>query len=124
MCRLYIPRSFFDRADMAYINLVRNATYLHTLAIKERISTATCLLIVYYGSQNNLKYFYLRRNCVILRNEYRQYRFNGPNDNNDHLHQWLERYCRQYDQVEKAVSILFGKPWKMLSDWEYNRIHL
>lgn len=109
---------------MAYINLVKNALYLHTLAIKERISTATCLLIAYYGSKNSLKRFYLRRNCVILRNEYRNYIFNGPNDDNEYLHQWLEQHCRQYHQVEKAVSVLLDTPWKMLSDWEYNRISL
>ncbi|CAF5136786.1 unnamed protein product, partial [Rotaria sp. Silwood1] len=48
MCRVYIPRPFLERADMAYIGLVKTIQYLHTLAIRERISTATCLLIAYY----------------------------------------------------------------------------
>lgn len=124
MFRIYVPRSFIQRADMAYIGLVKNSIYLETLSIKERISTATCLLIVYYGSKNNLKNFYLRRNCVIIRNEYRKYSFEEENDDNQSIHKWLEQNCRQYEQVENAVSTLFGRRWKMLSDWEYNRIRL
>ncbi|CAF0952922.1 unnamed protein product [Rotaria sp. Silwood1] len=124
MCRVYIPRPFLERADMAYIGLVKTIQYLHTLAIRERISTATCLLIAYYGTKHNLKYFYLRRNCVILRNEYRQYIFNEFGDNNEQIHIWLEKNCRQYNHVEDAVSSLFGRRWKMLSDWEYNQIRV
>lgn len=122
MCRRYIPRSFLERADTAYIGLVKTCRYLHTLAIKERISTATCLLIAYYGRKNNLKHFYLRRNCVILRNEYRNYIFNEQGDDNKSIHHWLETNCRQYQQVENAVSTLFERPWRMLTDWEYNQI--
>jgi len=124
MCRVYIPRSFFERADMSYIGVVKTFRYLHTLAIKERISTATCLLIVCYGTRNSLKNFYLRRNCVILRNEYRKYIFNEHDDNNEQIHIWLEKNCRQYNQVENAVSILFQRQWKMLTDWEYNHIYV
>lgn len=124
MCRIYIPRSFLDRADMAYIHAVKTFQYLHTLAIRERISTATCLLIAYYGSRHNLKYFHLRRNCVILRNEYRQYIFDESGDNNEQIHIWLEQNCRKYDHVENAVSLLFGRRWKMLTDWEYNKIYV
>jgi hypothetical protein len=123
MCRVYIPRSFLERADTAYIGLIKTFRYLHTLAIKERISTATCLLIAYYG-RNKLQHFYLRRNCVILRNEYRKYIFNEIGDDNERIHIWLEKNCRQYNQVEDAVSILFQRSWKMLTDWEYNQIHL
>ena len=121
MCRVYIPRSFLERADTTYIGLVKGFPYLHTLAIKERISTATCLLIGYYGTKNSLKNFYLRRNCVILRNEYRQYLFDADND---YIHQWLEEHCRKYERVEEALSVLFRRRWKMLTDWEYNRIHV
>jgi hypothetical protein len=124
MNRVYIPRSFIERADTAYIGLVKTCGYLHTLAIKERISTATCLLIAYYGARNSLKYFYLRRNCVILRNEYRKYKFTEIGDDNEHIHLWLEKHCRQYDCVEDAVSQLFQRRWKMLTDWEYNHIRV
>ncbi|CAF1606321.1 unnamed protein product [Rotaria magnacalcarata] len=124
MCRVYIPRSFVERADTAYISLVKTVRYLNTLAIRERISTATCLLLAYYGTKHNLKHFYLRRNCVILRNEYRKYVFNERDDNNEQIHSWLEKNCRKYDHVEDAISILFGRPWKMLTDWEYNHIHV
>ena len=103
---------------------MKTCTFLHTLAIKERISTATCLLIAYYGSRNSLKYFYLRRNCVILRNEYRRHRFEEIGDDNDQIHGWLEKNCRKYDRVEEAVSVLFQRSWKMLTDWEYNHIHV
>lgn len=124
MCRLYIPRSFIERADTAYIGLVKACTSLRTLAIKERISTASCLLIAYYGARNSLKNFYLRRNCVILRNEYRQHRFEELGDDNEQIHAWLEKNCRQYERVEEAVSQLFQRSWRMLSDWEYNHIHV
>jgi G:T-mismatch repair DNA endonuclease (very short patch repair protein) len=71
-----------------------------------------------------LKYFYLRRNCVILRNEYRKYKFTEIGDDNEHIHLWLEKHCRQYDRVEDAVSQLFQRRWKMLTDWEYNHIRV
>ena len=124
MCRVYVPRSFVKRADTAYIDVAKTFRYLHTLAIRERISSATCLLIAYYGTKNNLKHFYLRRNCVILRNEYRRYIFNDNDDDNQQIHIWLEKNCRQYNHVENAVSQLFGRPWKMFTDWEYNQIHV
>ncbi len=124
MCRVYIPRSFLERADTAYIGVVKTFRFLHTLAIKERISTATCLLIAYYGTRSSLKNFYLRRNCVILRNEYRKYIFNEIGDDNEQIHIWLEKNCRQYNQVEHAVSILFQRHWNMLTDWEYNHIRV
>jgi hypothetical protein len=121
---VYIPRSFLERADTAYIGVVKTFRFLHTLAIKERISTATCLLIAYYGTRSSLKNFYLRRNCVILRNEYRKYIFNEIGDDNEQIHIWLEKNCRQYNQVEHAVSILFQRHWNMLTDWEYNHIRV
>ena len=73
-------RSSDSRADSAYLYLVRQCPYLHTLVrhtqqdestygsfqmIRERISSSTVLLLTYTGK--NLRYFHLRRNAIILK---------------------------------------------------------
>ncbi|KAK8743095.1 hypothetical protein OTU49_001522, partial [Cherax quadricarinatus] len=63
--RFYMPRAFHDRIDSSLILLVRQCPYIHTLVIREKVSTATVLLVAY--SAKNLHYFYIRRNAIILK---------------------------------------------------------
>ncbi|KAG7171873.1 hypothetical protein Hamer_G000803 [Homarus americanus] len=63
--RFYMPRSFHDRIDSALLLLVRQCPYIHTLAVREKVSTATVLLLTY--SAKNLHFFYIRRNAILLK---------------------------------------------------------
>ncbi|CAB4069466.1 FBXO39 [Lepeophtheirus salmonis] len=57
--RFHTHRGFVNRPDSAYLYLVRQCPYLHTLMIRERISSATVLLLAYTGK--NLRYFHVRK---------------------------------------------------------------
>ena len=60
--RFKMPKSFHDRPDSAYLYLVRQCPYVHTLCIRERISSSTVLLLAYTGK--NLRYLNVRRNAI------------------------------------------------------------
>ena len=60
--RFKMPKSFHDRPDSAYLYLVRQCPYIHTLMIRERISSSSVLLLAYTGK--NLRYFHVRRNAI------------------------------------------------------------
>ena len=63
-----MPKNFYDRADSAYLYLIRQCPYIHTLCIRERISSSTVLLLAYTGK--NLRYLNVRRNAIVLKCEW------------------------------------------------------
>ncbi len=85
--RFHMPRSFHERSDSAYLYLVRQCPYIHTLMIRERISSSTVLLLAYTGK--NLRYFHVRRNAVILRCDWPR----NP-EWSDEFYRWLRRSSR------------------------------
>ena len=66
--RFKMPKNFYDRADSAYLYLIRQCPYIHTLCIRERISSSTVLLLAYTGK--NLRYLNVRRNAIVLKCEW------------------------------------------------------
>eukprot|EP00092_Neocalanus_flemingeri_P001028 GFUD01001097.1.p1 GENE.GFUD01001097.1~~GFUD01001097.1.p1 ORF type:complete len:570 (-),score=89.29 GFUD01001097.1:101-1810(-) len=110
-------RSFHDRADSAYLYLVRQCPYLHTLMIRERISTSTVLLLAYTGK--NLRYFHLRRNAIILKCDWPK----SP-DWSDEFYAWLKRSSRSYADMEKEVSQILGFRWYALNDKQFKLTHV
>ena len=46
------------KSPTAYLYMVRQCPYIHTLIIRERISSSTVLLLAYSGK--NLRYFHVR----------------------------------------------------------------
>ncbi|XP_014675287.1 PREDICTED: uncharacterized protein LOC106815352, partial [Priapulus caudatus] len=115
--RVHRPKSFHDRADSGLVLLARTCTRLHTLIVRERVSTATLLLIASYGE--SLEHFLVRRNAVILRSDW------PPNPMwTDDYYAWLKESSRSYDAVEREVSVKLRRPWKMMTDDEFKWINL
>ncbi|UYV67467.1 hypothetical protein LAZ67_5000703 [Cordylochernes scorpioides] len=131
--RFYVPRLFEDRADSplvcsffflfhtgfnirVQVLLCRSCPNLHTLAVRERVSTATVLLLAHAGTRPGhcLRRLAVRRNAVVLRCEWPRHP-DWPYG----FHAWLRKASRSYERVEAEVSVLFGKPWRFLSDFEY-----
>ncbi|XP_075220299.1 uncharacterized protein LOC142323877 isoform X2 [Lycorma delicatula] len=113
--RYYQPESFDERHDLSLLLLCQMCPNLRTLVIRERVSTATVLLIASTGK--NLKNYYVRRNAVILRSDWPK--------NQDWSHDfyiWLKMTSRSYEKTEQEVSMLLGYRWTMLTDKEFKRI--
>ncbi|CAH1979516.1 unnamed protein product [Acanthoscelides obtectus] len=114
--RFYRSKSFIDRIDEHLVMLVQRCTYLSTLVVTERISTATVLLLVYYG--RNLKWLFIRGNAVIIRNDWKHH---GP-DWTDEFAAWIKNSSRSYAAVEKEVSQILGYRWRFLTDKEFKML--
>lgn len=114
--RSHQPRSFHDRADTLLVLLVRECSNLETLVVRDRISTATLLVISGEGV-SSLRRLVVRRNAVILRSDW-------PRQNtwSDEYYSWLGAASRSYEIVEVEMKKRFGPTWKMLSDREFKGI--
>ncbi|RXG70612.1 hypothetical protein Avbf_03218 [Armadillidium vulgare] len=91
--RFYMPRSFHDRVDSSLLLLVRQCPYINTLMIREKISTATVLLLTY--TAKNLQ---LIGPAVPI----------GPQNS-------IHGYCknsRSYEAMEREVSQMLGCRWQ------------
>ncbi|GLV34387.1 uncharacterized protein CBL_00314 [Carabus blaptoides fortunei] len=113
--RFHMPKSFHERIDSLLLLLCRQCIFLRTLIIRERVSTSTLLLLAY--TAKNLRYFYVRRNAVILRCDWPR----NP-EWSDEFYTWLKVNSRSYDLTEMEVSQVLGFNWKMLSDREFRFI--
>jgi len=105
-------RSFHERADSAYLYLTRQCPYLHTLMIRERISSSSVLLLAYTGK--NLRYLHLRRNAIILKCDWPK----SPDWSNE-FYAWLRRSSRSYADMEREVSQILGFRWYALNDKQF-----
>jgi len=110
-------RSFHSRADSAYLYLVRQCPYLHTLMIRERISSSTVLLLAYTGK--NIRYFHIRRNAIILKCDWPK----SP-DWSDEFYSWLKRSSKSYSDMEREVSQILGFRWYALNDKQFKLTHV
>ncbi|GFG34363.1 hypothetical protein Cfor_08971 [Coptotermes formosanus] len=115
--RFYMPRSFHERVDSLLLLLCRQCPYLHTLMVRERISTATVLLLAH--TARNLHYLFIRRNAVILRCDWPQ----SP-DWSYEFYQWLRSSSKSYNATEREVSQILGYTWFMLSDRQFKLTHI
>ena len=68
--RFHRERGFIHRPDEAYLTLATECPYLHTIMIRERVSSSTILLLAF--TAKNLRYFYVRKNAIILKCDWKQ----------------------------------------------------
>lgn len=108
-------KSFRDRPDSSLVHLARNCTSLHTLIIRERVSTATLLIIASIATK--LEHLYVRRNAVILLCDWPH----NPLWTTD-FYEWLKASSVSYELVEKEISEKLGKQWNMMSDQDFNNL--
>lgn len=85
--------------------------------IRERISTATILLIA--TTAKKLKRFMIRKNAVIIRSDWPK-----SHEWSSEFYDWLKLASRKYESVEKEVSQILGYRWKMLSDKEWMELNI
>ena len=110
--RVHGSRSFHDRSDSSFVLLLRRCPRMHTLIIRERISTATLLLLMTVGK--NLKHVLVRRNALIKKSDWPK-----ADDWSPEFYQWLKTKSRSYDDVSEEVSKILGYPWRPLRDEEF-----
>ena len=84
--------------------------------VRERISTATLLIIASTGKC--LRRLYVRKNALLLRADW-------PRNSNwtDDYHQWLKTAARSYAVTEHEVGRELNQPeWHALSDKEFKAL--
>lgn len=92
--------------------------FIRLQIIRERVSTATLLLIAHTGC--SLKTVHVRRNAVVLR-------FDWPrcSEWTDEFWNWLRESARSYERTEVEVALALRRPsWSMLSDQAFKRIEV
>lgn len=107
--RFTCPKSFHNRIDSMLLLMSRQCPNLTSLQIREKVSTATLLLIA--KTAINLRFFHVRRNAIILRCEWPKH----PEWSDD-FYEWLKASSRTYEATEKEISQILGYHWSMLSD--------
>ncbi|KAK8395051.1 hypothetical protein O3P69_006066 [Scylla paramamosain] len=115
--RFHMPSSFHERADSSLLLLVRQAPYIHTLVVREKVSTATVLLLAH--TAKNLIYFYIRRNAIMLKADWPY----NP-DWTPEFYAWLCKNARSYEAMEREVSQILGHRWQALTDKQFKMIKL
>jgi len=110
--RFHRQRGFIHRPDSAYLSLASECPYLHTLMIRERISSSTVLLLAF--TAKNLRYFYVRRNAIILKCDWKQKEVWS-----DEFYSWVKKSSRTYKDVEREVSQVLGFRWYALNDKQF-----
>lgn len=85
--------------------------------IREKVSTSTLLLLVKAGI--NLRYFYVRKNAVIIKCDWPR----NPEWSED-FYEWLREASKSYDSTEMEISRILGNKWKMLSDKQFKNTHI
>ncbi|XP_037033542.1 uncharacterized protein LOC119072433 [Bradysia coprophila] len=112
--RFISSKSFHTRADSLLLLMVRQCPHLTNLLVREKVSTATVLLLARTG--HNLRTFYVRRNAVIIRCDWPR----NP-EWSEEFYRWLKVTSRSYELTEREVSKILGKQWSMLSDKQFRR---
>lgn len=115
--KTFPPRSFRDRCDLHAVYMIQQCHKLHTLAINERISTATILKIT--EAARNLRRVYVRQNAVLLKGDWPK----SSTWSKDYYDYWKE-VVRSHDKTADDVSRTLGYKWTMLSDSCYKHLEL
>lgn len=107
--RYHGNRSFTNRCDTDLVNLVRTCSKLHTLVIRDRISTCTLILIAREGK--SLRRLYVRRSGIIKRCDWQR-----TITWDDEYYWTMRRASHCYDATFTEVSRRLGYNWEPLSD--------
>ncbi|XP_058800831.1 uncharacterized protein LOC131669741 isoform X2 [Phymastichus coffea] len=114
LTRYYLPRVFPKRVDEAIVKLCKLCPDLHTLMIRNKISTATILEIV--SIAKSLRFLYVRRNVVLKKCDADWLSIvDWPAEH----YKWIKDHCNDYEKTEREVSRILGYRWRMLSEKEF-----
>lgn len=115
--RVHGSRSFPERADTNLLLLVKNSPRLHTLIIRQRLSTATILILL--RESKNLKKLYVRQNAILKKFDWPR----SPEWSADY-YRWLKRTSYSWTGFVKHVSTVLGYTWRPLIDKEFRFLTL
>ncbi|XP_012270779.1 uncharacterized protein LOC105694559 [Orussus abietinus] len=114
LTRYFLPKNFAKRLDEALVRLCKTCPSLHTLMIRDKISTATILEIV--STAKSLRCLYVRRNVILKRCDKDWLRVA---DWSPEHYQWIKVNSCSYESTEREVSKILGYRWHMLSEKEF-----
>lgn len=111
------PKSFHNRIDSLLVLMARQCPNLTSLTIREKISTATLLLLA--KTAINLRFFNVRRHAVVQKCDWPK----NP-EWSEEFYEWLKISSRSYDSTEKEISQILGYRWTMLCDKSFKEIKI
>lgn len=117
--KYHCPKSFNHRIDSLLVLMTRQCFNLTSLTIREKVSTATLLLLA--KTAVNLRFFNVRKNAIVQRCDWPK----NP-DWSEEFYEWLKQSSRKYESTEQEISQILGYRWVMLCDKSFKkvRIHL
>lgn len=111
------PRSFHNRVDSLLLLMARQCPNLTSLTIREKVSTATLLLLA--KTAINLRFFNVRRNAIVQKCDWPR----NP-EWSEEFYQWLKISSRTYESTEKEISQILGYSWTMLCDKSFKKVKI
>ncbi|XP_076167398.1 uncharacterized protein LOC143146722 isoform X2 [Ptiloglossa arizonensis] len=114
LTRYFLHRNFAQRLDEALVQFCRMCPNLHTLMIRDKISTATILEIV--STAKALRCLYVRRNAVLKKCDRDWLKI--LNWSPEH-YQWIKTNSWSYENTQREVSRILKYRWHMLSEEEF-----
>ena len=115
--RTHGPRGFEHRCDSALLFLVRRCPRLKTLVIRDRISTATLLLLATEG--RGLTELLVRQNALIKRCDWPQ-RGEFPVE----LYKWLKKAALDYQRCTDQICATLKRRWRPMSDRQFKQLKI
>lgn len=111
------PKSFHNRIDSLLVLMARQAPNLMSLTVREKVSTATLLLLA--KTAINLRFFHVRRRAIVQKCDWPR----NPEWSDD-FYEWLKTSSRTYESTEKEISQILGYKWTMLCDQSFKKIKI
>ena len=115
--RKHGSRSYQERGDTYLVLLIRECPNIETLVIRERVSTATLLIIA--KEAKKLRKLVVRREGVLQK-------FDWPKLSHwsDEQYAWLKQTATSYSRTQTEISKLLNQNWSMLSDASFMRLEI
>ncbi|XP_064605091.1 uncharacterized protein LOC135470209 [Liolophura sinensis] len=113
--RVHGSRSFHERGDANLVMLSRQCEKLQILVVKERLSTATILLVV--KNAKSLNRLYVRQNAILKKSDWPK-----SAEWSDEFYRWLRTSSLSLDLFIAEVSQMIGYKWRPLTDEEFKQI--
>ncbi|XP_003426992.1 uncharacterized protein LOC100679131 [Nasonia vitripennis] len=114
LTRYYLQKIFAKRIDENIVKICKLCPNLHTLMIRDKISTATLLEIASTAKQ--LRFLHVRRNVILKKCDADWLTIS---DWSPEHRKWIKDNCHDYAKTEKEVSKILGYRWHMLSEKEF-----
>lgn len=115
--RVHGPRGIDARCDSSLLFLVRRCPSLHTLVIRERLSTSTLILLATEGK--NLRTLVVRRHALIKRCDWPQ-----PGVWTKEFYARLKRCSLDYDKCIDEVCTILRRRWRPMTDKQFMRLKI